>query len=180
MSKSRMDLKWFREQKSGGWGSFSKPTLAQLHVVIRSSYTLLKPKCHSLRCHDFMVHALLLRMHTNVVYFKVMRRLCRREWNWLWNWRCVNQHSWDPWQRTMWSRRVMSDFNSIFFHKPSCQTDESYNMTSHAMPIAFVLQRLAGLVDSSSTLITMAMNPESVSRNYSLLHKTYQWLLLYK
>ena len=39
-------------------------------------------------------------MHTNVVYFRVMRRLCRREWSWLWNWRCVNQHSWDPWQRT--------------------------------------------------------------------------------
>ena len=30
-----------------------------------------------------------LRMCTNVVYFSVMRRLCRREWNWLWNWRCV-------------------------------------------------------------------------------------------
>ena len=28
-----------------------------------------------------------------------MRRLCLREWNWQWNW-CVNQHSWDPWQRT--------------------------------------------------------------------------------
>ena len=62
--------------------------------------TLLKPKRHSLRCHDFMVHALPLRMCTNVVDFRVMRRLCRREWNWLWNWRCVNQHSWDPWQRT--------------------------------------------------------------------------------
>ena len=62
--------------------------------------TLLKPKRHSLRCHGFMVHALLLRMHTNVVYFRVMRRLCRCERNWLWNWRCVNQHSWDPWQRT--------------------------------------------------------------------------------
>ena len=48
----------------------------------------------------FVVHALLLRMHTNVVYFRVMRRLCRYEWNWLWNWRCVNQHLWDPWQRT--------------------------------------------------------------------------------
>ena len=59
--------------------------------------TLLKPKRHSLRCHGFMVHALLLRMHTNVVYFRVMRRLCRREWNWPWNWRCVNLH---PWQRT--------------------------------------------------------------------------------
>ena len=34
-----------------------------------------------------------MRMRTNVVYFRVMRRLYRREWNWL----CVNQH---PWQRT--------------------------------------------------------------------------------
>ena len=39
-----------------------------------------------------------------------MRKLCRREWNWL----CVNQHSWDPWQRTPWSQRVTSDFNSVF------------------------------------------------------------------
>ena len=77
-------------------------------------HTLWKPKRHSLRCHDFMVHASLLRMCTNVVYFRVMQRLCRREWTWLWNWRCVNQHPWDPWQRTMWSRRVMSDFNSVF------------------------------------------------------------------
>ena len=44
---------------------------------------------------------------------ELWRRLCRREWNWLWNWRCVNQHSWDPWQRTTWSRRVTSDFNSV-------------------------------------------------------------------
>ena len=43
-----------------------------------------------------------------------MRRLCHREWNWLCNWRCVNQHSWDPWQRTTWSRRVTSDFNSVY------------------------------------------------------------------
>ena len=42
-------------------------------------YTLLKPKRHSLRCHDFVVQALLLRMHTNVVDFRVMRRLCHRE-----------------------------------------------------------------------------------------------------
>ena len=34
-----------------------------------------------------------LRMRTNVVYFRVMRRLYHRKWNWL----CVNQH---PWQRT--------------------------------------------------------------------------------
>ena len=41
--------------------------------------TLLKPKRHTLRCHDFVVHALLLRMHTDVVDFRVMRRLCHRE-----------------------------------------------------------------------------------------------------
>ena len=75
--------------------------LRSLHVIHQDIYTchntLLKPKRHSLRCHDFMVHALLLRMCTNVVYFRVMRRLCRREWNWLWNWLCVNLHQW---QRT--------------------------------------------------------------------------------
>ena len=87
-------------------------------VLFHSSslYTLLKPKRHSLRCHDFMVHALLLRMRTNVVYFRVMRRLCRREWNWLWNWQCVNLH---PWQRTrdrdhgVWRLTLTSDFNSV-------------------------------------------------------------------
>ena len=36
-------------------------------------------------------------MRTNVVYFRVMWRLCHREWKWLWNWVCVSQH---PWQRT--------------------------------------------------------------------------------
>ena len=40
--------------------------------------TLLKPKRHSLHCHGFMVHTLLLRMHTNVVCFRVMRRLPSR------------------------------------------------------------------------------------------------------
>ena len=43
---------------------------------------LLTPKRHSLRCHSFVVHAFLRRMHTNVVDFRVMRRLCHREWNW--------------------------------------------------------------------------------------------------
>ena len=76
--------------------------------------TLLKSKRHSLRCHDFLVHAYLLRMCTNVVDFRVMRRLCHREWNWQRNWQSVNQHSWDPWQWTMWSRRVTSDFNSVY------------------------------------------------------------------
>ena len=88
-------------------------TLFRHWLVWNSVNTMLKPKRHSLRCHGFVVHALLLRMHTNVVDFRVMRRLCHREWNWLWNWRCVNQHSWDPWQRTTWSRRVTSDFNSV-------------------------------------------------------------------
>ena len=60
-------------------------------------YTLLKPKRHSLRCHGFMGHALLLHMHTNVVYFRVMRRLCRRKWNWLCLHLCLNLH---PWQQT--------------------------------------------------------------------------------
>ena len=39
----------------------------------------------------------LMRMCTNIVYFRVMRRLYRREWNWLWYWLCVNLH---PWQRS--------------------------------------------------------------------------------
>ena len=52
--------------------------------------TLLKPKRHSLRCHGFVVHTLLLRMHTNVVDFRVMRRLCHRQWNGQWYWQSVN------------------------------------------------------------------------------------------
>ena len=48
--------------------------------------TLIKPKRHSLRCHALLVHV-------DYAYFRVMRRLYRREWNWL----CVNLH---PWQRT--------------------------------------------------------------------------------
>ena len=64
-----------------------------------------------------------MRMCTNVVDFRVMRRLCRREWNRQRNWQSVNQHSWDPWQWTTWSRRVTSDFNSVYTvkvrrHKP--------------------------------------------------------------
>ena len=59
---------------------------------VDGDYTMLKPKRHSLRCHGFVVHALLLRMNNNVVDFRVMQRLCHREWNW----QCVNQHSWDP------------------------------------------------------------------------------------
>ena len=44
------------------WGGFEKK--------YGHCNTLLKPKHHSLRCHGFMVHAFLLRMHTNVVYFR--------------------------------------------------------------------------------------------------------------
>ena len=48
-------------------------------VTLQKPNTLLKPKRHSHHRHGFVVHALLLRMHTNVVYFRVMRRLCCRE-----------------------------------------------------------------------------------------------------
>ena len=68
------------------------------HFSLNYFNMLLKPKRHSPRCHGFVVHTLILRMHTNVVYFRVMRRLYRRKWNWLWNWWCVNKHSWAPWQ----------------------------------------------------------------------------------
>ena len=64
--------------------------------------TLLKPKRHSLRCHGFMVHALLLRMHTNVVYFRVMRRLYRREWNWLYAWTCIHDNGHVITARDVW------------------------------------------------------------------------------
>ena len=58
---------------------------------VQPTNTLLKPKRHSLRCHGFMGHALLLHMCTNVVYFRVMRRLCRRKWNWL-SWTCIHDN----------------------------------------------------------------------------------------
>ena len=60
----------------------------------KAIYTLLEAVRHrSAPLSSMPVHAEPLRMRTNVVYFRVMRRLYRREWNWL----CVNQH---PWQRT--------------------------------------------------------------------------------
>ena len=85
------------------------------HLTTKIHNTLLMPRCHSLRCHGFVLHALLLRMHTNVVDFRALRRLCHRDWNWQWNWQSVNQHSWDPRQQTTWSRRVTSDFNSVYW-----------------------------------------------------------------
>ena len=33
-------------------------------------------------------------MLINIVYFRIMRRLCRHKWNWLWNWLCMSQHLW--------------------------------------------------------------------------------------
>ena len=95
---------------------FRKWTIPSESTIKPTSNTLLKPKRHSLRCHGFVVHALLLCMHTNVVDFRVMQRLCRCEWNW----KSVNQHSWDPRQRTTWSRRVTSDFNSVLFWMTCC------------------------------------------------------------
>ena len=77
-------------------------------------YTLLKPKRHYLRCHDFVVHTLLLRMNNNVVDFRVMRRLCHRQWNWQAKLTKREPHSWDPRQQTTWSRLVTSDFNSVY------------------------------------------------------------------
>ena len=51
-------------------------------------------------------------VHQCCINFRVMRRLCRREWNWLWKWRCVNRH---PWQRTrdhgMWRLTLTAYFD---------------------------------------------------------------------
>ena len=80
---------------------------------------------------------------THVVYFRVMRRLCRREWNWLRNWRCVSQHSWEPWQRTTWSRRVTSDFNSVLFWHGD---DVDYNFV---VVVIFVLMQIRTSVSSA-------------------------------
>ena len=63
----------------------------------KQAYTLLKPKRHSAPLSCLAGSRELMRMRNNIVYFRVMQRLYRREWNWLWNWRCVNLH---PWQRT--------------------------------------------------------------------------------
>ena len=79
--------------------TYCQSTDTERHV---RQYTLLKSKRHWLRCHDFLVHAYLLRMCTNVVDFRVMRRLCCREWKWQRNWQSVNQRSWDPWQWITW------------------------------------------------------------------------------
>ena len=105
--------RWLSRVCMDAWLLLVYSLCIDLYELCSLSYTLLKPKRHSLRCHGFVVHALLLRMHTNVVDFRVMRRLPSRM-KLTMNWRCVNQHSWDPWQRTTWSRRVTSDFNSVF------------------------------------------------------------------
>ena len=42
-----------------------------------------------------------------------MRRLCHLEWNWQAKLTKCEPHSWDPRQRTTWSRRMTSDFNSV-------------------------------------------------------------------
>ena len=76
-----------------GAGVLSSSYMTDLWPKKQKNYvpnTLLKPKRHSLRCHGFVVHALLLRMNNNVVDFRVMRRLCHREWNWQGNWQSVN------------------------------------------------------------------------------------------
>ena len=45
----------------------------------------------------------------DVVDFRVMRRLCRREWNWLWR----EPTFMGSMTTDTWSRRVTSDFNSV-------------------------------------------------------------------
>ena len=54
-------------------------------------------------------HAEPMRMRTNVVYFRVMRRLYRREWNWL----CLNQQTMTT---DKGSRRVTAYSNSVFLY----------------------------------------------------------------
>ena len=58
------------------------------------------------------VHAEPLRMRTDVVYFRVMRRLYRREWNWL----CVNQQTMTT---DKGSRRMTSYSNSVWRQRKS-------------------------------------------------------------
>ena len=124
-------------------------------------YTLLKPKRHLLRCHGFVVHALLLRMHTNVVDFRVMRRLCRREWNW----QSVNQHSWDPRQRTTWSRRVTSDFNSVLhtMYKSMIWNFKSQNLVYMCSHFTVCVPLLKGLHNGRTML------------SYIQEHIVYSW-----
>ena len=55
-----------------------------------SSYAVKAPNVTRSVVTGFVIHALLLRMNSNVVDFRVMRRLCHREWNWQWNWQSVN------------------------------------------------------------------------------------------
>ena len=43
-----------------------------------------------------------------------MRKLCHRQWNWQAKLTKCEPHSWDPRQRTTWSRLVTSDFNSVY------------------------------------------------------------------
>ena len=64
--------------------------------VTPSCNTLLKPKRHKLRCHDFLVHAYLLRTCTNVVDFRVMRTLMPSRMKFTKR----EPHSWDPRQQT--------------------------------------------------------------------------------
>ena len=81
---------------------------------IKPSIPYWRPFVTSAPLSSMPVHAEPLRMRTNVVYFRVMRRLYRREWNWL----CVNQH---PWQRTRgrgeW-RHTPTSYCAVMFSYP--------------------------------------------------------------
>ena len=145
-------------------------------------YTLLKSKRHSLRCHDFLVHTYLLRMCTNVVDFRVMWRLCRREWNWQRNWQSVNQHSWDPWQWTTWSRRVTSDFNSVF-----TQSTLLFWETSPLIIGAHLLSERFDLLKSETHLRRrslawpcFSLMPIAHVLHTSVLHSIFIWIIAEK
>ena len=66
-------------------------------------------------------------MNNNVVDFRVMRRLCHRQWNWQAKLTKREPHSWDPRQRTTWSRLVTSDLNSVM---RECFTAEIWSDSS--------------------------------------------------
>ena len=79
-------------------------------------------------------------MNNNVVDFRVMRTLCDRLWNLQAKLTLREPHSWDPRQRTTWSRVVTSDYNSVLlsFSPTHSITMElwylpQYDFSTHAM-----------------------------------------------
>ena len=102
------------------------PTTTKLHPTRWIPNTLLKSKRHSLHCHDFPGSRIPTALVHQCCRFQSLCEDCRREWNWQRNWQSVNQHSWDPWQWTTWSRRVTSDFNSVLKLKVALQSSLTF------------------------------------------------------